>query len=66
LDTVFEHHPVTSPYNDRRVEELEPGILYLKGTAGVTTLDTGDGLMMLDTGGRRETETVYREVRSWR
>jgi alkyl sulfatase BDS1-like metallo-beta-lactamase superfamily hydrolase len=66
LDTVFEHHPVTSPYNDRRAEELEPGILYLKGTAGVTTLDSGDGLVMLDTGGRREAETIYREVRSWR
>jgi alkyl sulfatase BDS1-like metallo-beta-lactamase superfamily hydrolase len=66
LDTVFEHHPVTSPYNDRRAEELEPGILYLKGTAGVTTLDTGDGLVMLDTGGRRESEIVYAAVRGWR
>jgi alkyl sulfatase BDS1-like metallo-beta-lactamase superfamily hydrolase len=66
LDTVFEHHPVTSPYNDRRAEELAPGILYLKGTAGVTTLDTGDGLVMLDTGGRRESEVVYNQVRAWR
>jgi len=66
LDTVFDHHPVTSPYNERRAEELEPGILYMKGTAGVTTLDTGDGLVMLDTGGRRETETVHQEVRGWR
>jgi alkyl sulfatase BDS1-like metallo-beta-lactamase superfamily hydrolase len=66
LDTVFEHHPVTSPYNDRRAEELLPGILYLKGTAGVTTLDTGDGLVMLDTGGRRETEIVHAAVRGWR
>jgi alkyl sulfatase BDS1-like metallo-beta-lactamase superfamily hydrolase len=66
LDTVFEHHPVTSPYNGRRPEELTPGILYLKGTAGVTTLDTGDGLVMLDTGGRRETEIVHAAVRAWR
>jgi alkyl sulfatase BDS1-like metallo-beta-lactamase superfamily hydrolase len=66
LDTVFEHHPVTSPYNDRQAEELLPGILYMKGTAGVTTLDTGDGLVMLDTGGRRETEIVYAAVRGWR
>jgi len=66
LDTVFEHHPVTRPYNERRPEELEPGILYLKGTAGVTTLDTGDGLVMLDTGGRRETEIVHAAVRGWR
>ncbi len=57
---------MTSPYNERRAEELEPGILYLKGTAGVTTLDTSDGLVMVDTGSRRESEVVHAEVRKWR
>jgi alkyl sulfatase BDS1-like metallo-beta-lactamase superfamily hydrolase len=66
LDTVLEYHPVTSPYNDRQAEELLPGILYMKGTAGVTTLDSGDGLVMLDTGGRRETAIVHAAVRGWR
>ena len=66
LDTVFEYHPVTSPYNDRQPEELAPSILYMKGTAGVTTLDTGDGLVMLDTGGRRESEHIHTAIRKWR
>lgn len=65
VDLVHEHHPVV-PVEHRRAEELLPGLLYQKSVAGVTTLDTGDGLVMLDTGGYFDQDVVFDAVRSWR
>jgi alkyl sulfatase BDS1-like metallo-beta-lactamase superfamily hydrolase len=57
-------HPVSTPFLE--AEELEDGVLYYKGLAGATTLDTGDGLVMLDTGGELDTVRLHEQVRRWR
>jgi alkyl sulfatase BDS1-like metallo-beta-lactamase superfamily hydrolase len=66
IDTAQEAHPVTTPYMMRQGEEIAEGVLYYKGFASATTFDTGDGLLMLDTGGRNDAAPLYQAVRSWR
>lgn len=64
-DLVHEHHPV-QPALDRRSEEIAPGVLTLISIASVNAIDTGDGLVMLDTGGWFDQNHVFDEVRTWR
>jgi alkyl sulfatase BDS1-like metallo-beta-lactamase superfamily hydrolase len=64
-DLVHEHHPVAAVAG-RQAEELEDGLLYVKSVASVSALDTGDGLVMLDTGGFFDVDHVHASVRSWR
>ena len=64
-DLVFAHHPV-APVADRQTEEIDEGVLYLKSIASVTAVDTGDGLVMLDTGGVFDRDIVFDGVRHWR
>jgi len=64
-DLVHEHHPVQA-VNGRGAEELDDGVLYVKSIASVSALDTGDGLVMLDTGGWFDVDHVYDSVRGWR
>ena len=64
-DLVIAHHPV-HPVGDRQAEEIADGVLYLKSIASVTAIDTGDGLVMLDTGGVFDREIVFDGVRGWR
>ncbi len=64
-DLVHEHHPVR-PVADRVTEEIADGVLYLKSLASVTAVDTGEGLVMLDTGGLFDRDVVYDGVRAWR
>jgi alkyl sulfatase BDS1-like metallo-beta-lactamase superfamily hydrolase len=59
-----EVHPVHTGFPEG--EEIADGVLYFKGIASVNTIDTGDGLVMLDTGARNESKRVYELVRSWR
>ena len=47
-------------------EEIAEGVLCLKSIASVNAVDTGDGLVMLDTGGEFDIDTVHREIRGWR
>lgn len=47
-------------------EEIADGVLYYKGTAAATTIDTGDGLVMLDTGAVRDAQPLHGVVRRWR
>lgn len=54
------------PMAERRAEEIIEGVLYLKSLASVTAVDTGDGLVMLDTGGMFDRDVVYDGVRAWR
>ena len=58
-------HPL-HPAAGGRAEEIADGVLYMKSLAGVTTVDTGDGLVMLDTGGVFDRDHVYDGVRAWR
>ena len=64
-DLVLAHHPV-APAAGARPYELAEGILYLKSIAGVTVLDAGDSLVMLDTGAQFDVDTVFSAVRAWR
>jgi len=64
-DLVHEHHPVQA-VNHRGAEELDDGLLYVKSVASVSALDTGDGLVMLDTGGFFDVDHVFESVRGWR
>ena len=64
-DLVFAEHPV-GPVAGRAAEEIADGVLCLKSLASVTALDTGDGLVMLDTGGLFDRDVVYDSVRRWR
>ena len=65
VDLVHEHHPV-APAANRVAEELADGVLSLKSLASVTALDTGDGLVLLDTGGPFDRDVVFESVRGWR
>ena len=47
-------------------EDLAAGLLYYKGVASASTIDTGDGLVMLDTGAVNDTRRLHEAVRRWR
>src|SRR5262249_44501921 len=47
-------------------EEIAPGVLFYKGVASANTIDTGAGLVMLDTGSRAATRPLHEAVRRWR
>lgn len=64
-DLVGSDHPLAG-FGQGRAEELDDGILYLKSLSSVTALDTGAGLVLLDTGGQYDTDTVFDAVRRWR
>lgn len=64
-DLVHEHHPV-APVAGRAAEEIADGVLYVKSIASATTIDTGDGLVMLDTGSMFDRDVVFDQVRHWR
>jgi alkyl sulfatase BDS1-like metallo-beta-lactamase superfamily hydrolase len=68
-DLVHHHHPVAGVVADDgqiHGEEIADGLLTLKSVASVNAVDSGDGLVMLDTGGKFDREVVHREVRVWR
>ncbi len=64
-DLVHGEHPVR-PIAGRQSEEIAEGLLYVKSVASANTLDTGEGLVMLDTGGAFDTEHLHTQVRRWR
>jgi glyoxylase-like metal-dependent hydrolase (beta-lactamase superfamily II) len=64
-DLVHEHHPVR-PVLHRKAEEIAPSVLTMISVASINAIDTGDGLVMLDTGGAFDTDHVFDEVRGWR
>lgn len=47
-------------------EEMAPGVLVYLSLASVTAVDTGDGLVFLDTGGAFDVQRLYDQVRAWR
>jgi alkyl sulfatase BDS1-like metallo-beta-lactamase superfamily hydrolase len=59
-----DYHPVQ--FRQAAGEEIADGLLYYKGIASANTIDTGDGLVMLDTGAVNDTRTLHEEVRKWR
>ena len=65
VDIAHVEHPV-HPVADRQAGEIADGVLYMKSIAAVTTIDTGDGLVMLDTGHELDADLVYDQARAWR
>jgi glyoxylase-like metal-dependent hydrolase (beta-lactamase superfamily II) len=63
-DFVTEHHPLAMRFPEG--EELAEGVLFYKGLASANTLDTGDGLVMLDTGAVNDARPLHEAVRRWR
>jgi alkyl sulfatase BDS1-like metallo-beta-lactamase superfamily hydrolase len=63
-DLVHEHHPVT--YRHPQAEEIAEDLLVYIGIASANTLDTGDGLVMLDTGHQLDVQSLHEQVRAWR
>jgi alkyl sulfatase BDS1-like metallo-beta-lactamase superfamily hydrolase len=63
IDTIG-HHPVSGVTCPG--EEIADGVLFFKGIASASTIDTGAGLVMLDTGSRADTGPLHAAVRQWR
>ena len=59
-----EAHPVTAQY--REGDEILDGVLFYKGFASANTIDTGEALVMLDTGAFTDTKPLFEAVRAWR
>jgi len=57
-------HPLTVRVPEG--EELADGVLFYKGIAAATAVDTGDGLVLLDTGAVNDTRHLHTAVRRWR
>lgn len=57
-------HPVHARYPEG--QEIAGGVLFYKGIASANTIDTGAGLVMLDTGAVNDTRPLHTAVRSWR
>ncbi len=57
-------HPVHARYPEG--DEILDGVLFYKGIASANTIDTGDGLVMLDTGALNDVKPLYEAVRRWR
>ena len=63
-DLVHEHHPVQ--YRHPQAEEIADDVLVYIGIASANTIDTGDGLVMLDTGHQLDIGPLHEGVRAWR
>ncbi|MHB8575439.1 MAG: alkyl sulfatase dimerization domain-containing protein [Dehalococcoidia bacterium] len=59
-----EMHPVHARIAEG--QEIADGLFYYKGIASANTLDSGDGLVMLDTGAVNDTRPLHDAVRGWR
>lgn len=68
-DLVHAHHPVAPLRDDAGdfvAEEIMDDVFTMKSVASVNAIDTGDGLVMLDTGGKFDAERIFRRIRDWR
>ena len=59
-----DHRTIVSGFGP--LEEVAPGLAFVESFANVTALDTGDGLMLFDTGSPMTARVVHGEVRRWR
>ena len=64
LDLQFEHHPVHAFINGST--EINENLLAFKGIAGFYVLDTGNGLVLLDTGSILDVDRAFEDIRNWR
>ena len=64
LDLGTQAHPVHARYPEG--DEILDGVLFYKGFASANTIDTGDGLVLLDTGAINDARPLHEAVRKWR
>jgi alkyl sulfatase BDS1-like metallo-beta-lactamase superfamily hydrolase len=62
--TSQEYHPIRARFPEG--QEIAEGVLFYKGIASANIVDTGNGLVMLDTGGIMDTQPLHEVVRGWR
>jgi len=64
IDISGPDHPVHS--QGFVSEEISPGVLVYLSLASATAVETGDGLVLLDSGGPFDVAPLYDQVRAWR
>ncbi|MCP5265296.1 MAG: MBL fold metallo-hydrolase [Burkholderiaceae bacterium] len=63
-DLAGAEHPVVSGFV--APTELANGLLFFRSVAGFAVIDSGDGLVMIDSGTPRDTPRILEAVRAWR
>ncbi|MCA9821157.1 MAG: alkyl sulfatase dimerization domain-containing protein [Dehalococcoidia bacterium] len=65
--STLDVHPVHAALPEfREGEEIAAGLHWYKGLATCNTIDSGDGLVMFDTGTRQDQQPLFESVRRWR
>jgi alkyl sulfatase BDS1-like metallo-beta-lactamase superfamily hydrolase len=59
---ISDHHPFTA---SGALAEVRPGVAFVDSFANAAIVDTGDGLVMVDTGGMFHARLVHETVRGW-
>ena len=62
--TVESHHPVGG--GDAALLEVCDGVAFWHGFSNATAVDTGEGLLLVDTGDPFLAQSLYERVRGWR
>lgn len=63
-DLLVRDHPVRRFYPG--AQEIAPDLLYMKGHAGVSVIDTKAGIVLMDAGTTGEASKIFEAVRLWR
>ena len=64
IELTPDHHPV-SPANVGELAEVTDGAAFTPSFANVTSIATGDGLVLVDTGSVFYAKSVHEQVRRW-
>ncbi len=63
--SIVDAHPVDFAGGFRPLEELEAGVAAIQVVSNVYVFDTGDGLVLVDSGSPFSAQHVFDEVRRW-
>ncbi len=61
--STVDHHPFTELAG---LEEMQDGLAFVSSFANVTALDSGDGLLLIDTGSFFLAHQIHDQIRGWR
>jgi glyoxylase-like metal-dependent hydrolase (beta-lactamase superfamily II) len=62
--TTADHHPLTRPTGE--LVEVRPGLAFVDAFANSAVADTDEGLVIVDTSGVFQAQTVHDTVKTWR
>jgi glyoxylase-like metal-dependent hydrolase (beta-lactamase superfamily II) len=62
--TTADHHPLTRPTGE--LVEVRPGLAFVDAFANSAVADTDEGLVIVDTSGVFQAQTVHDTVQTWR